>query len=292
MRPSSRRRALVDDGALALAQLGQGEGQPARPLLAVVRAGHDLLGARPLVGEEVLPRVLAGRRNRGVERLVAARQAHLHRLDLAHVDRKFLRDVRLARVVEARVAAVVDLGAKAAQVEEQGLLRGRGAGADHRPVAQDEVLHRRADPPCGVSGEAHVAFRLEACRRLHQADHALLHQIGQRQAVVLEAAGGADHQPHIGPDQLVQRALVLAVPPATRQVELMLARQERRIHRFADQPTVGLLRIGRDTQGHETCLRAPEVGDVPIDPNVSSTYPFHRTPYTTSSGRQDHDGTR
>ena len=53
---------LVDDGPLALAQLGQGEGQPARALLAVVGAGDDLLGLGPVVGEEVLPGILAGRR--------------------------------------------------------------------------------------------------------------------------------------------------------------------------------------------------------------------------------------
>ena len=51
---------LVDDGALAVAQLGQGQGQPARALLAVVGAGDDLLRARALVGQEVLPGILAG----------------------------------------------------------------------------------------------------------------------------------------------------------------------------------------------------------------------------------------
>ena len=137
-----------------------------------------------------------------------------------------LGDVGLAGIVEAGVAAVVDLGAQAAQVEEQRLLRRGGAGADDRPVAQDEVLHGRADPPGGVGREADVALGLEPGGRLHQADDALLDEVAERQAVVLEPAGGADHEAHVGLDQLVQRRLVVVVAPAPGEMQLVLAASE------------------------------------------------------------------
>ena len=260
VRPSSRSRRsrmIVCSRSLSSAS---DSGQPARALTAVVGEGDVLLRARPVVGQEVLPGILAGRADGRVQRLVAAHQAHFHRFDVADLDRQLLRDIGLAGIVQAAVAAVVDLGAQPAEVEEQRFLRRRRAGADDRPVAQDEVLHGRADPPRGVGREPDVALGLEPGRRLHQADHALLHQIGHRQAIILEPTGRADHETHIGLDQLVQRAHVVLVAPAPGQIELVLAGQERRVHRLADQAPIGPLRVDGVAHCHGTCLRSRVAG--------------------------------
>ena len=258
VRASSRRRRslmIVCSRAQLVERLGEPEGAGA----AVARQGHTFLGRRPLVRQKILPLVLAVGADRRVQRLVGAGQADLHRLDVGEIDGQLLRDQRAAAIVE-RAAAVLDLGAQPAQIEEQRLLRRRGAGAHHRPVAQDVILHRRANPRGGVGREAHLALGLEACRRLHQADRALLHQIAHRQAVVAKPGRGADHQAHVGQHQLVQRCLVARPPPAPRQVLLALPRQQRRAHRPADELAVRLLG-GHVHKSHVPALSARPTAD-------------------------------
>ena len=160
---------LLDDRLLAIGQLGKGLGQPDRARPAVAREHHGLFWGRPLVGEEVLPLVLAGRTDRSIERLVAAGQAHLHRLDLVGIDRQLRSDESPARLVERAARAVADLGAQPAQIEEQRLLRRGRAGAHHGPVPEDVVLHGGADPPRRIGRETDLPLRLEPSRRLHQA---------------------------------------------------------------------------------------------------------------------------
>ena len=79
--------------------------------------------------------------------------------------------------------------AQTAEIEEKRLLRGAGAAAHDRPVAQHIILDRGAYPPGRVGGEAHVALGREARRGLQQADMPFLHQIGDRQAVMTKARG-------------------------------------------------------------------------------------------------------
>ena len=143
-----------------------------------------------------------------------ADSARGHRLHVALGNAQRVRDASARFRAHDRVADIADARAQAAQIEEQRLLRRRRAGAHDRPIAQHEILHRRADPPRGVGGEAHFALRLEARRGLHQADIALLHQIAHRQAVMAEARGHRDDEAQIGGDQFVQRALVVLVAPA------------------------------------------------------------------------------
>ena len=81
---------------------------------------------------------------------------------------------------EIATGGTINARAQAPQVEEQRFLGRGGAGAHDRPVAQHELLDRRANPPIGVGREAHPALRLEARRRLHEADIAFLHQIAER----------------------------------------------------------------------------------------------------------------
>ena len=234
VRASSRSRRSLMIVCSRARKLVERLGEPERAGAAVARQGHALLGRGALVRQKILPLVLALGADRRVQRLIGARQADLHRLDVGEVDRELLRDQGAAAIVQ-RAAAVLDARPQPAQVEEQRLLRRRGAGAHHRPVAQDVVLHRRADPPGGVGRKAHLALGLEARRRLHQADRTLLHQIAHRQAVVAKPGRGADHQAHIRQHQLVQRRLVARPPPAPRQILLALPRQQRRAHRAADE---------------------------------------------------------
>src|SRR3546814_18632772 len=76
-------------------------------------------------------------------------------------------------------------------------MRGGGAGAHDRPVAQHVILDRRPDPPGGIGRETHLTFRLETRGRLHQAEIAFLDQVVPRPAVVAEATRGGAHQPHM-----------------------------------------------------------------------------------------------
>src|SRR3546814_4825081 len=70
-----------------------------------------------------------------------------------------------------------------AQVEEQLLLRGRGAHFYKAPATQDEFLNRGANPPHCVSREAEAAIGLELLHTLHQADIAFGDQFVDRQTV-------------------------------------------------------------------------------------------------------------
>src|SRR5690606_4821748 len=56
---------LLNDRLFAVGQLGERLGQPDRARAAVAREHHGLFGRGPVVGEEILPLVLAGRADRG-----------------------------------------------------------------------------------------------------------------------------------------------------------------------------------------------------------------------------------
>ena len=75
------------------------------------------------------------------------------------------------------------------QVEEQFLLRRRGAHLHQGPAMQDVFLDRGPDPPHGVGGQAEAAIGIEALHRLHHADIAFADQLANRQAVAAIAHG-------------------------------------------------------------------------------------------------------
>ena len=81
------------------------------------------------------------------KRLVAGAEAGFHGLDIAEFDPQFFGNELPALLRQAAAHVAVDPCAKAPKVEKQGLLRRRRAGPHDRPVAQDVVLHGRADPP-------------------------------------------------------------------------------------------------------------------------------------------------
>ena len=76
-----------------------------------------------------------------------------------------------------------------AQVEEQLFLRGSRADFDEAPTAQNEFLHRRANPPHRVGREAETAVWIEFLHTLHQSDIAFGNKLGHRQAVAAIAHG-------------------------------------------------------------------------------------------------------
>ena len=77
---------------------------------------------------------------------------------------------------------------------------------------------------------------------LHQSDGAFLHQISDRQTVISEFRRGADHQPHISEDQLVQCRLVLLVSPLIGELKLAFPRKKGGIHGNSDELATGVSR--------------------------------------------------
>ena len=137
----------------------------------------------------------------------------------------------LAHLLGLQVAVLdrLHLALQPAQVEEQLLLRRRGAHLHQRPAVQDVFLDRRADPPHGVGGQAEAAVRIEALHRLHHADIAFADQLADRQAVAAVAHGDLGDEPQMGGDELVGRLQILMVAPAARQLQLLLGGEHREL---------------------------------------------------------------
>jgi hypothetical protein len=70
----------------------------------------------------------------------------------------------------------------------------------------DGAADRVTDPPAAVGREAEALAVVEAVDGLHQADVALLDEVLQRQAAVVEAAGDGDDEAQVGLDEGVLRA--------------------------------------------------------------------------------------
>ena len=129
-------------------------------------------------------------RLRRIQRKVRSRQAAFHHLDVMHRHANLGRDHLTQLMLVQGLARGLGLSLKAclyaAHVEEQRFLRGRRAGAHHRPVAHDVVLNARLDPPDGIGGKAHPAVGVEFVGSFHQAQSGLLDQIIHRRAIALE----------------------------------------------------------------------------------------------------------
>ncbi len=216
-----------------------------------VVAGHrDVFGRRAAVGQQVLPLVVAVLGERRIERLVGPGQARFHLRHVGDANLEGLGDLFLAGARQRAVGRFVDARTQPAQVEEQRLLGGGRSGADDRPIAQDEILHLRADPPRGIGREAHFARRLETGGGLHEAKIAFLDQVADRQPVMAEPRRGRDHEARIGRYQLMERGLVAALAPAAGELEFVVALQQRGAHRIADEGHVGPLGVGVVDMSH------------------------------------------
>jgi hypothetical protein len=99
-------------------------------------------------------------------------------------------------------------------------LRQLVVGVDHvhrqphrAALVGDGAADRVTDPPAPVGREAEALAVVEAVDRLHQADVALLDQVLQRHATVVEAAGDRHHEAQVG---LHERVLGVAQVAARR----------------------------------------------------------------------------
>src|SRR5687767_1853437 len=117
--------ALVDDGALALAQLAQSLVQPARPRRRIAQADHHLLRSGAVVGKAVLPFLLALFSHGSVQGLIGPGEARLHGLDLRERYVEGLGNGGAALGRHDPAGRLLDAGAQAAKIEEERLL-GRG----------------------------------------------------------------------------------------------------------------------------------------------------------------------
>ena len=83
--------------------------------------------------------------------------------------------------------------------------------ADGAPAVLQSALHRLADPQRGVGGEAVAPAPVELLDGSDQAEHALLDEIRERQALALVAAGVGNDQPQVGIDHALLRLEVAAL---------------------------------------------------------------------------------
>jgi hypothetical protein len=81
---------------------------------------------------------------------------------------------------------------------------------DLAPLVGQRAADRVADPPAGVGREAKALLVVVALDRLDEAEVALLDQVGERHAAVVEAAGDADDQPQVGLHEGIARGVTRA----------------------------------------------------------------------------------
>jgi hypothetical protein len=182
-------------------------------LLALAEAGF-LVGR--VVDQPVLPFHVAFGFHGGVQRAVRRGEAavHVHHLLLGHAEA----GGDLGDLLGAEIALLdrLHLALELAQVEEQLLLRRRGAHLHQRPAMEDVLLDRGADPPHGIGGQPEAAVGVEPLHRLHHADVALGDQLGHRQAVAAIAHGDLGDEAQMRRHQLVCGLGIPMFPPALR----------------------------------------------------------------------------
>ncbi len=192
--------------------------------------GDQLVLERSGVDQEVLPLALAAfvALEADVERGVAAhRHPAVHRHDFVLGDAEVGRDLGHVRRLQIAFLERVDLVFHPAKVEEQFLLRRRGAHLHEAPGAEDEFLDRGADPPHGVGGEAETPVGLELLHALHQPDIPFGNQLADRQAVAAIAHCDLRNEAKVRIDQLGGRFGIAMLAPALGQHEFLLGGEDR-----------------------------------------------------------------
>ena len=155
-----------------------------------------------------------------LQRQVVPRQARLHFAHFFRLDAQ-----AVSNVSDLPRAECLAVRLHATQVEKQLALRlGRGQ-LDHPPVLQDVLVNLRLDPVDGERHQPDTVRRIEALDRFHQADIALLDQVGVRQTVPQIAARDRDYQPKMRKHQLSCRIEIAVVTKTGGQTKLLLLRQ-------------------------------------------------------------------
>ena len=122
----------------------------------------------------------------------------------------------------------LQLALGAPQIEEQLLLRGRGAHFHEAPRAQDVFLNRGADPPHGICREAEALIRVEPLYGLHQPDVAFGDDFANRQAIAAVAHRDARDEPQMRRHELFGGVRVLMLLPTFGEHEFLIGREHRK----------------------------------------------------------------
>src|SRR4029079_8124921 len=169
--------------------------------------------------------VIADRR---VERRIA-REPPVHGDDvlLGHAEpgRDLLHLIGPEIALFERLELTLDL----AQVEEELLLRRRGAHLHQAPRAQDVFLDRRPDPPHGVGRKPEALVGIEALHRLHQADITFGDDLADGKAIAAIAHGDARHETEMRGDELMRGVAVAMLAPTLGEHVLLLGLQHREL---------------------------------------------------------------
>ena len=151
----------------------------------------------------------------------------------------------------------------------------------------EPALDGLTDPEGGIGGEAESLAPVELLRGANQPHHALLDEVGEREALVLVAASVRRHEPKIRVDHQFLRLQVAALD-ALREVDLLLRGEQGIATRVREQLVDGLrdevllgragkLLLGRARRGldgvkrglGEQALRRPQARSQPCS-GVSS----------------------
>ena len=229
--------ALRDDVLFPLVKPLHGVAQKPHAFLELFGFAERVFLALPFVHQPVLPlAAVAVGPERRVERIVRGRQAAVHLDHVVLADRKPVGD--LLDLLRRQVAFLdgLHLALDLAQVEEQLLLRRRGAHFHQGPRMQHVLLDRRPDPPHGIGGETETAIGVEPPDRLHHADIAFGDELAHRQAVAAIAHGDLGHQAKMAGHQTMGRVHVVVFAPAFGQHVFFLPLQHRELADFLKVP--------------------------------------------------------
>ncbi len=94
-------------------------------------------------------------------------------------------------------------------------------------------MNLRADPVQRKRHQTHATLRVEAPDRLHQADVALLNQVGLRQAIAEIIPAHGDDEPQVRQHELACGIeVVIALEPSAERGFLFGSQQRKAIHRL------------------------------------------------------------
>ncbi len=226
-RPVPKRR--VEHLALGVGQLGD---RAVHDALTLVLVG-DFLGSLLLGGQQIAQRRVAIFTDLLVEAdervaLVA------HFFDLLQLETGLLRQLLIGGLAPE---AHRELALHTADLARA--LRHVHGQADRAAAVLEAALDRLADPQGGVGGEAKALAPVELLARADQAKHALLHEVRQRQALVLVAPRVGGHQAQVRVDHQFLGVQV-ALLDALRQFDLLRRSEQRVAPRVRQQLIDGL----------------------------------------------------
>ena len=179
----------------------------------------DVLGRRPLRGQQVAERGVLLLAQRAVERRHGP-SGVAQRVELVDGDAGLARHLgvvrRAVQLQRQLVLGARDLALRADEVDRE---------LDRARLGVHPALDGLADPPRRVGREAVAAAPVELLDRPDQAQDALLDEVEQRQLGALVLLGDRDDEPQVRVDHAVLGGQVAALDPL-RQLDLLVRRQQ------------------------------------------------------------------